>query len=93
MTVFVAFVLFDNYRGGEPHTSVAEQVGVVDNVPIYKINGVVRSLHSFEKVFETLAEAKRWCAGELDAYAQETSRRASVLLYEAMQEDKQHGIV
>jgi hypothetical protein len=93
MTVFVAYVTFDIYKGAEAHTTVAEQVGVADGEQIYRLHGSVRCLHTFERAFDTLAEARRWCAGEFDTYAQETSRRASVLLFDSMQEERQHGIV
>lgn len=93
MTVFVAFVTFDIYKGAEAHTNVAERVGTADGEPVYRLHGIVRSLHPFERAFDTLAEARRWCASEFDSYAQETSRRASVLIYEAMKEEREHGIV
>lgn len=93
MTKFVAFVTIDMHRGAEAHISVAEQVTTVDGRPIFAIHGNTRGLHPFEAAFDTLAEARRWCAHQLTRVSDETAGRISDLLAAAKAEEVEHGIV
>jgi hypothetical protein len=90
-TKFLAWI--SEYRGVEPVISVASFVCEFDGADVFKINGAVRAIHPFERMFDTRAEAVRWCAGEIERMARALDRKVSEMLEDARQEEAAHGVV